>query len=59
MLLTYLEFNTRLTENFISLFVIACRRLVDINLHDYTTGAITLVCHLIQIYFKEMRMYSL
>ena len=34
------------------LFVIACHHLVDIDLHDCTKGAISLVCHLIQTYFK-------
>ena len=53
-LLTYLELNTRLRENFIRPFVIACHRLVDIDLHDCTKGVITLICHLIQTYFKDI-----
>ena len=34
--------------------VIACHRLADIDLHDCTKGAVTLVCHLIQTHFKDI-----
>ena len=49
-----LEFDIRLTENSIGPFVIACHRLVDIDLHDSTKGTITLVCQITQSYFKDI-----
>ena len=49
-----IQSHIRFTEKFIGPFVVACYRLVDINLHDCTKGAVTLVCYLIQTYFKDI-----